>query len=193
MQNDDGSQLRLGPDRMAYKERIPDSQSTYATVRDYEHIVQDFWNAFTPGIFVTQEVVLEALWPLEDGRPQDFIEGRILRFGRDEAARWARLRRRRAQVRISGVRAGSRSSCASSRSSAIPKLLFRAHEPGPATGAVAGAGGERVRAGAFSRARGELRAVADRGHLTLCTVPLLRQHACGALQLQNHVRWRPHA
>jgi hypothetical protein len=31
-------------------------------VRDYEHIVQDFWNAFTPGIFVTQEVVLEALW-----------------------------------------------------------------------------------------------------------------------------------
>ena len=37
MLNDDGSHVRLGPDRLSYKERIPDSQSTYATVRDYEH------------------------------------------------------------------------------------------------------------------------------------------------------------
>jgi hypothetical protein len=86
MQNDDGSQVRLGPDRLSYKERIPDNQSTYATVRDYEHIVQDFWNSFTPGIFVTQEVVLEALWPLEGMMSQDFLEGRMLRVGRDEAA-----------------------------------------------------------------------------------------------------------
>jgi len=85
MMNDDGSQLRLGPDRMSYKERIPDSQSTLATVRDYERMVQDFWDAFTPGIFVTQEVVLEAVWPLEDGVAQDLLESRFLRFGRAEA------------------------------------------------------------------------------------------------------------
>ena len=86
MQNDDGSQLRLGPDRLAYKERIPPNQSTYATVRDYERMVQDFWDAFTPGIFVTQEVVLEAVWPLEDGVAQDILEARFLRFGRDDTA-----------------------------------------------------------------------------------------------------------
>ena len=32
MVNGDGSQLRLGPDRIAYKERIPENQSTFATV-----------------------------------------------------------------------------------------------------------------------------------------------------------------
>lgn len=87
MMNDDGSQLRLGPDRMSYKERIPNNQSTYATVGEYEHMVQDFWEAFTPGIFVTQEVVLEALWPLEDGVSQDLLESRFLRFGRGDAAK----------------------------------------------------------------------------------------------------------
>ena len=86
MQNDDGSQVRLGPDRLSYKERIPQNQSTYATVRDYEHIVQDFWSNFAPGIFLTQEVVLEALWPLEDGMAQDLLESRFLRFGRGEAS-----------------------------------------------------------------------------------------------------------
>src|SRR5439155_20144763 len=35
LQNDDGSQVRLGPDRLAYKERIPNHQSAYATVGDY--------------------------------------------------------------------------------------------------------------------------------------------------------------
>lgn len=87
MQNDDGSQLRLGPDRLAYKERIPNNQSTYATVVEYEHMVQDFWETFTPGIFVTQEVVLEALWPLEDGMSQDLLEASFLRFGRGDAAK----------------------------------------------------------------------------------------------------------
>jgi len=85
MLNDDGSHVRLGPDRLSYKERIPDSQSTYATVRDYEHIVQDFWNAFAPGILVTQEVVLEALWPLEGTMSQEFLEAHWLRIGRSEA------------------------------------------------------------------------------------------------------------
>jgi hypothetical protein len=85
MLNDDGSHVRLGPDRLSYKERIPDSQSTYATVRDYEHILQDFWNAFTPGILVTQEVVLEALWPLEGTMSQEFLEAHWLRIGRSEA------------------------------------------------------------------------------------------------------------
>jgi len=86
MLNDDGSQMRLGPDRLSYKERIPANQSTFETVRDFEHIVQDFWEAFTPGIFVMQEVALEALWPLEGDTAQDFLEQRFLRFGRDEAA-----------------------------------------------------------------------------------------------------------
>ena len=86
MMNDDGSQVRLGPDRLSYKERIPENQSTYATVRDYERIVQDFWNAFTPGIFVTQEAVLEALWPLDDMPSQELLESRFLRFGREQAA-----------------------------------------------------------------------------------------------------------
>jgi hypothetical protein len=86
MQNDDGSQVRLGPDRLSYKERIPQNQSTYATVLDYEHIVQDFWTAFAPGIFLTQEVVVEALWPLEGGMAQDLLESHFLRFGRAEAA-----------------------------------------------------------------------------------------------------------
>ena len=86
MQNDDGSQVRLGPDRLAYKERIPDNQSTYATLRDYEHMVQDFWEAFTPGIFVTQEVVLEAIWPLDGMLAHEFLEARFLRVGRAEAS-----------------------------------------------------------------------------------------------------------
>jgi len=86
MLNDDGSQMRLGPDRLAYKERIPANQSTFATVGDFEHIVQDFWESFTPGIFVMQEVALEALWPLDGGiTAQDFLESRFLRFGRSEA------------------------------------------------------------------------------------------------------------
>jgi hypothetical protein len=86
MLNGDGSQVRLGPDRIAYKERIPENQSAFATVGDYEHIVQDFWAAFTPGIFVTQEVVLEAVWPLEGALSQEFLEERCLRVGRAEAA-----------------------------------------------------------------------------------------------------------
>ena len=86
MQNDDGSQVRLGPDRLAYKERIPDNQSTYATLRDYERMVQDFWEAFTPGIFVTQEVVLEAVWPLDGMPAHEFLESHFLRVGRAEAS-----------------------------------------------------------------------------------------------------------
>jgi hypothetical protein len=85
MLNDDGSQVRLGPDRLAYKERIPDNQSTYATVRDYDHIVQDFWNAFTPGIFVTQEVVFEAVWPIEGLAANEFLEAHGVRISRAEA------------------------------------------------------------------------------------------------------------
>jgi hypothetical protein len=85
MTNDDGSQIRLGPDRMSFKERIPENQSTYATVRDYEHILQDFWTAFSPGILVTQEVVLEALWPLGDGPSQELLESRFLRVAREQA------------------------------------------------------------------------------------------------------------
>jgi hypothetical protein len=86
MLNGDGSQLRLGPDRLAYKERIPENQSAFATVTDYEHIVQDFWTAFTPGIFVTQEVVLEAVWPLEGMQSNEFLEEHCLRIGRAEAS-----------------------------------------------------------------------------------------------------------
>jgi hypothetical protein len=86
MLNDDGSQLRLGPDRLSYKERIPANQSTSETVRDFERMVQDFWEAFTPGIFVMQEVALEAVWPVEGMASQDFLESLFLRFGRDEAA-----------------------------------------------------------------------------------------------------------
>jgi len=85
MLNGDGSHLRLGPDRLAYKERIPESQSTYATVRDYEHILQDFWTAFTPGLFVTQEVVFEAIWPIEGPQAQEFLEEHCLRVGRAQA------------------------------------------------------------------------------------------------------------
>ena len=87
MLNDDGSQTRLGPDRLTYKERIPNNQSTYETVRDFERLVTDFWETFTPGIFVMQEVVLEALWPLEDIAAQDFLETRLLRFGRSETTK----------------------------------------------------------------------------------------------------------
>lgn len=86
MMNDDGSQMRLGPDRLAYKERIPANQSTLGTVRDFEHMVQDFWETFTPGIFVMQEVALEALWPLEGATSQDFLEEHFLRVGRSESA-----------------------------------------------------------------------------------------------------------
>jgi hypothetical protein len=86
MMTDDGSQTRLGPDRMTYKERIPNNQSTIETVRDYERLVQDFWEAFVPGIFVMQEVVLEALWPIEEMASQDFLESRLLKFGRQDAA-----------------------------------------------------------------------------------------------------------
>jgi hypothetical protein len=86
MLNGDGSHVRLGPDRLAYKERIPENQSTYATVRDYERIVQDFWTAFAPGIFVTQEVVFEAVWPIEGMASHEFLEERCLRVGRAQAA-----------------------------------------------------------------------------------------------------------
>jgi hypothetical protein len=85
MLNDDGSQVRLGPDRLSFKERIPENQSTYATVRDYEHILQDFWAAFAPGILVTQEVVLEAVWPLGERPSQELLEARFLRVGREQA------------------------------------------------------------------------------------------------------------
>lgn len=86
MLNDDGSFLKLGPDRFTYKERIPDNQSTYATVRDFERMVHDFWDAFTPGVFVVQETLLEAVWPVEDRAAPELLEEHFLRFGRAEAA-----------------------------------------------------------------------------------------------------------
>ncbi len=86
MMNGDGSHVRLGPDRLAYKERIPENQSTYASLRDFEHIIQDFWTAFVPGIFVTQEVVIESLWPIEGMLSHEFLEERCLRVGRAQAA-----------------------------------------------------------------------------------------------------------
>lgn len=86
MVNGDGSQLRLGPDRIAYKERIPENQSTFATVADYEKLVHDFWTTFTPGLLVTQEVVMEAVWPLEGALSHEFLEERCLRVGRAEAS-----------------------------------------------------------------------------------------------------------
>ena len=84
--NDVTTELRLGPDRLTFQERIPANQSSYSVVRDYERMVDDFWKLFTPGIFVTQEVVLEALWPLADGAASEFIEARFLKIGRREAA-----------------------------------------------------------------------------------------------------------
>jgi len=75
---------RAGPPCL--QERIPENQSTYATLRDFEHIIQDFWTAFTPGIFVTQEVVIESLWPIEGMLSQEFLEERCLRVGRAQAA-----------------------------------------------------------------------------------------------------------
>ena len=84
--DDMATQLRLGPDRLAFQERIPANQSSYGVVRDYERMVEDFWKQFSPGIFVTQEVVLEAVWPLENGTASDFIEARFLKIGRRDAA-----------------------------------------------------------------------------------------------------------
>ena len=88
MFNDPNTMLRLGPDRLSFQERIPHNQSSYSTVRDYERIVDDFWKAFQPGVFITQEVVIEALWPLENGGDAvEMIESRFLRFGREDALR----------------------------------------------------------------------------------------------------------
>lgn len=87
MFNDPTTLLRLGPDRLLFQERIPSNQSSYATVRNYERIVGDFWTAFQPGVFITQEVTLEAVWPLEDGMDSvALLESQFLRFGRDEAS-----------------------------------------------------------------------------------------------------------
>jgi len=85
LMNDQATQLRLSQDRLTFQERIPSDQSTYGTVRNFEHIIQDFWKAFTPGLFVTQEVVLEAVWPLEDTTATEYIESRFLRIGRETA------------------------------------------------------------------------------------------------------------
>jgi len=85
LMNDQATQLRLSHDRLTFQERIPSDESTYGTVRNFEHIIQDFWKAFTPGIFVTQEVVLEAVWPLEDTTATEYIESRFLRIGRETA------------------------------------------------------------------------------------------------------------
>ncbi len=84
--NDLSTQLRVATDRLAFQEHIPENQSSYGVVRDYERIVEDFWKLFTPGIFVTQEVVVEAVWPLENGNAADCIESHFLRSGRHEAA-----------------------------------------------------------------------------------------------------------
>ncbi|MFQ5601172.1 MAG: hypothetical protein ACE5G2_11550 [Candidatus Krumholzibacteriia bacterium] len=84
MFSDTATQLRFGPDRLAFQERIPANQSSYGVVRNYERMVEDFWKAFTPGVFVTQEVVLEAVWPLDDTTSSEFVESRFLRFGRDD-------------------------------------------------------------------------------------------------------------
>ncbi len=86
MLNDPGTQLRLGPDRLAFQERIPSNQSSYGVVSLYEKIVEDFWTQFTPGVFLTQEVVLEALWPLDESLASDFLEKHFLKVGREEAA-----------------------------------------------------------------------------------------------------------
>lgn len=86
MFNDLATQLRLVADRMAFQERIPESQSSYGVVRDYERIVEDFWRQFTPGIFVTQEVVIEAVWPLENTTATDFIESHFLKITRPDVA-----------------------------------------------------------------------------------------------------------
>jgi hypothetical protein len=85
LMNDQATQLRLSQDRLTFQERIPTDQSTYGTVHHFERIIQDFWKAFTPGVFVTQEVVLEAVWPLDDSTATEYIESRFLRVGREEA------------------------------------------------------------------------------------------------------------
>jgi hypothetical protein len=84
--NDAATQLRCGPDRLAFQERIPADQSSYGVLRSYDRIVEDFWKLFSPGIFVTQEVVLEAIWPLDNGPASAFIESHFLKIGREDAA-----------------------------------------------------------------------------------------------------------
>ncbi len=86
MVNDPGTQLRLGPDRLAFQERVPSNQSSYGVVSNYEKIVEDFWAQFAPGVFLTQEVVFEAVWPLDDGPASDFVEKHFLKVGSDEAS-----------------------------------------------------------------------------------------------------------
>lgn len=86
MVNDPGTQLRLGPDRLTFQERIPSNQSSYGVVSHYEKIVADFWEQFTPGVFLTQEVGFEAVWRLDDEPANEFIEKHFLRVGRDDAA-----------------------------------------------------------------------------------------------------------
>lgn len=85
LMNDQTTSLRLAQDRLTFQERIPSDQSSYGTVRHFERIIQDFWKAFTPGVFVTQEVALEAVWPLEGLTAPEYIETRFLRVGREEA------------------------------------------------------------------------------------------------------------
>lgn len=84
--NDPTTQLRLAADRLAFQERVPENQSSYGVVRDYERMVEDFWKQFTPGIFVTQEVVMEAVWPLEGALATEFIESRFLKIRRQDVA-----------------------------------------------------------------------------------------------------------
>jgi hypothetical protein len=86
MVNDRGTQLRLGPDRLTFQERIPSNQSTYGVVSQYERIVGDFWQQFSPGVFLTQEVVFEAVWPLDDEPANEFIEKHFLKIEREGAA-----------------------------------------------------------------------------------------------------------
>lgn len=84
--NDPNTQLRVAADRLAFQERVPENQSSYGVVRDYERMVEDFWKLFTPGIFVTQEVVMEAVWPLESAQATEFIETRFLKIRRQDVA-----------------------------------------------------------------------------------------------------------
>ncbi|HZL86234.1 MAG TPA: hypothetical protein VFD07_12750 [Candidatus Krumholzibacteria bacterium] len=84
--NDLTTQLRVASDRLAFQERIPENQSSYGVVRDYERMVEDFWKQFTPGIFFSQEVLIEAVWPLEEGLASEFIESRFLKIRRQDVA-----------------------------------------------------------------------------------------------------------
>lgn len=86
MVSDPGTQLRLGPDRLTFRERIPTNQSTYGVVNHYERIVGDFWEQFSPGVFLTQEIAFEAVWPLDDEPASEFIEKHFLKIEREAAS-----------------------------------------------------------------------------------------------------------